>query len=268
MTRSLDHALRVPLTSRRTFIGTLSALGATVLASACGGGDDQPWTAPTGGDARLGSRPTTPSQAAAAGSYELTVGNANDGVLVIPPGLPAGPAPLVIVLHGAGQGAAWSRTNFTPIANARRFVMLAPGARGLTWDAMTYRYSYDVAFIDKALAFAFQRVAIEPARITLLGFSDGASYALGLGAANGDWIPRVIAFSPGMIAPSDSPRAGKSLYFVSHGTQDNVLNINRTSRVLVPALRSAGYTVRYDEFTGGHEIPAAILDAAWAWAGL
>lgn len=246
----------------------MGALSASALATSCGGGDKRYFTAPQGGVARLSSRPAAPTQAAAPGTYQLTAGNANDGDLLIPAGLPSGPAPLVIALHGAGQGAAWTRSVFTPIAQARRFVLLAPGARGLTWDALTYRYSYDVTFIDAALAFAFQRVAIDPARVTLVGFSDGASYALGLGAANGDWIPRVIAFSPGTIMPSESPRAGKSQYFVSHGIQDQILRIDTASRTIVPALRNEGYTVRYDEFTGGHEIPAAVMDAAWVWAGL
>lgn len=268
MNRSIHDTLRAAATSRRAFLGTVGALGATALASACGTDDTRYFTAPQGGEARLTNRPGTPTQVAAAGTYELTAGNANDGVLVIPSGLPAGPAPLVLALHGAGGGAGWTRGVFAPIAASRGFVLLAPGARGLTWDALTYRYSYDVTFIDKALAFAFQRVAIDPARIAVVGFSDGASYALGLGAANGDWIPRVIALSPGMIVPSDTPRTGKSQYFVSHGIQDPILRIDNASRTIVPALRSAGYAVRYDEFTGGHEIPAAVLDAAWGWAGL
>lgn len=255
-----------PSLDRRAFLGALGAFGVGAAMSGCGS-DASLFTSPSGGNARLVARPVPPTQLAGPGSFALTEGNANDGALVVPAGLTA-PAPLVVVLHGATMGAAWSLATFTPIAQSRRFVLLAPGARGLTWDVMTYKYDYDVAFIDRALAFTFQRVAIDPARILVLGFSDGATYALGLGAANGDWIPRIAACSPGYVPRSDSPRAGASQYFVSHGRQDTVLPIERTSRVIVPALRQAGYTVRFEEFDGGHGIPPAILDAVWGWAGV
>lgn len=252
------------VTTRRHFVSLLA--GSAALA-ACGGG--QTLIQPGGGNARLSSRPGTPGQSLGAGTHLLTPSNENDGVLLIPDALPSGPAPLVIALHGAGQGAGWTRGAFGPIAQSRRFVLLAPGARGLTWDALSSRFSYDVAFIDAALAWSFARVAIDPARVLLLGFSDGASYALGLGAANGDWIPRVAACSPGFIVPSDSPRVGASQYFVSHGRQDDVLTIESASRKIVPALRASGYTVRYEEFDGGHSLPpSALMEQLWAWAGL
>lgn len=260
MTTSFGSAV----TTRRHFVSLLA--GGAALA-ACGGSSAAP-TVQGGGNARLLSRPGTAAQPLPAGTHLLTPSNEADGVLIIPEGLPAGPAPLVIILHGAGQGSLWTRNNFASIAQSRRFVLLAPGARGLTWDAMTSKYSYDVTFIDSALAWSFARVAIDPSRILLMGFSDGASYTLGLGAANGDWIPRVAACSPGFIVPSDSPRAGSSQYFVSHGRQDDVLPIDGASRKIVPALRSAGYTVRYEEFDGGHAIPPAILDGLFGWAGL
>ena len=67
------------------------------------------------------------------------------------------------------------------------------------------------------------------------GFSDGASYALSLGVANGDLFDSVIAFSPGVLAPRVSK--GRPRFFVSRGTEDQVLPIGRTSRRLVPELR-------------------------------
>lgn len=53
---------------------------------------------------------------------------------------------------------------------------------------------------------------------TIAGFSDGPSYALSLGLANGDVFDSVIAFSPGFqVAESAGGRPG---LFVSHGTED------------------------------------------------
>jgi phospholipase/carboxylesterase len=95
------------------------------------------------------------------------------------------------------------------------------------------------------------------------GFSDGASYALSLGLINGALFHRVVAFSPGFAAPTnteDRPR-----FFVSHGTGDTVLPINACSRRLVPRLQRAGFDVVYREFDGGHTIPAPIVHEAIGW---
>src|SRR6202030_4387442 len=53
--------------------------------------------------------------------------------------------------------------------------------------------------------------------------------------------------------------------YISHGTADTVLPIDRCSRRIVPALRAAGYEVTYEEFDGGHTVPPATADRAFAW---
>ena len=97
----------------------------------------------------------------------------------------------------------------------------------------------------------------------MLGFSDGASYALSLGLANGDNVRQIVAHSPGFCL--DVPRHGQPAFFVSHGTSDPVLPIDQASRLIVPALRAFGDSVDYVEFDGHHEVPAAIGDQAVAW---
>jgi predicted esterase len=106
---------------------------------------------------------------------------------------------------------------------------------------------------------------VNPARIVVSGFSDGASYALGLGLANGDLFSRVVAFSPGGIVPSDTPPNGHPEFFVSHGTQDPILPIDLASRRIVKDLRDDGYTVEFVEFAGGHTIPPEIALQAVEW---
>jgi phospholipase/carboxylesterase len=121
----------------------------------------------------------------------------------------------------------------------------------------------DVAFIDRALALAFDRCRIDPAHIAIGGFSDGASYALSVGLRNGDLFTHIIAFSPGFVVPG--ARHGKPPIFVSHGDDDAVLPIDRTSRALVPRLQRDGYQVEYAEFDGPHTVPADIQDRALRW---
>jgi len=124
-------------------------------------------------------------------------------------------------------------------------------------------YGPDVEFIDRALDWAFDRLTLDTRKLAITGFSDGASYALSLGITNGDLFTRVIAFSPGFMAPATRRR--KPQVFVSHGTRDRVLPIERCSRRIVPQLDHAGYRVRYREFEGGHVVPPEIGHRAVRW---
>jgi phospholipase/carboxylesterase len=124
-------------------------------------------------------------------------------------------------------------------------------------------YGPDVEFIDRALEWVFDRLTLDTRRLAITGFSDGASYALSLGITNGDHFTRIIAFSPGFMAPAT--RRGKPQVFVSHGTRDIVLPIERCSRRIVPQLDHAGYRVRYREFEGGHVVPPEIGHRAVCW---
>jgi phospholipase/carboxylesterase len=142
--------------------------------------------------------------------------------------------------------------------------MLVPDARGNTWDGIESRIGPDVRFIDNALRHTFQRVAIDPERIALAGVSDGASYALSLGLANGDLFTHLIALAPGSIFTPGAP-AGRPRIFVGHGTRDRVLPIDFTSRRMVPQLRAAGYDVTYREIDDGHNVHKSLVRDAMQW---
>jgi phospholipase/carboxylesterase len=95
------------------------------------------------------------------------------------------------------------------------------------------------------------------------GYSDGASYALSLGIANGDLFSHVLAFSPGFLTPTG--QRGSPRIFVVHGTRDRWLPIDSCSRRIVPRLERAGYEVLYREFEGGHVVPPGIAREAAIW---
>ena len=73
----------------------------------------------------------------------------------------------------------------------------------------------------------------------------------------------MVAFSPGFLAPAT--RKGKQPVFVSHGTRDRVLPVERCSRRIVPRLEREGYEVRYREFDGPHTVPWSIAREALDW---
>jgi len=88
----------------------------------------------------------------------------------------------------------------------------------------------------------FRECNVDTTRIALGGFSNGASYALSLGVYNGDLFSALLAFSPGFYAPPG--KRGLPRIFASHGTNDPLL-MNPTTPLVVPRLRSEGYTVTY-----------------------
>jgi phospholipase/carboxylesterase len=218
-------------------------------------------------DAREGilrARPAPVRHQAPLGRQALQLGGRRDGLLYVPAGYrPDRPAPLALLLHGAGGHASHGLALLQPLADASGLLLLAPESRRGTWDVILDAYGPDVVFINRALAQTFQQYAVDPAHVAVGGFSDGASYALSLGLTNGDLCTHVIAFSPGFMAPTR--QQGSPRLFISHGTHDPVLPVERCSRRIVPQLRRAGYDVRYHEFDGPHTIPPAIAREAVTW---
>jgi predicted esterase len=198
------------------------------------------------------------------GLEPLGIGSERDGVVYAPPGYqPGRPAPLVVSLHGAGGSARRGLPRLRPLADEHGFLVLAPDSRGRTWDVVLGGYGADVGFIDAALALTFSRYSVDPHRLGVEGFSDGASYALGLGLSNGRLFTHVLAFSPGFLSVVE--RDGAPRIFVSHGVADSILPIDQCSRRIVPALRGQDYEVEYVEFAGDHEVPTAVASQAASW---
>jgi phospholipase/carboxylesterase len=191
------------------------------------------------------------------------MGGRRDGIFLVPEGLDATkPAPLIVSLHGAGGVAPQALDIFAAQAGAQGTIVLAPESRSATWDVIRGGYGPDVAFIEGALDKVFRLHAVDPERIAVAGFSDGASYALSIGITNGALFKDILAFSPGFMAPagqSDLPRV-----FISHGVLDEVLPIDPCSRRIVPRLKRAGYDVEYQEFDGGHVVPPDMVERAVA----
>lgn len=251
--------MRKRLLTRRELLARV-ALGAAGVSLGCALGDALELPPP--GDGRLAARPKASTGVPTPGTTPLLIDVGRDGVIYVPPDLPAGPVPLILMLHGAGGSARPLLDAIRPIANDSKCVLLLPDSRGPTWDAISGEYGDDVPFIDLALTHVFTQMPVDPARIAIAGFSDGASYSLGLGLINGDLFTRVIAFSPGFLPPITP--TGKPPVFISHGSADQVLPLELTSRVIVENLNAEGYAVDFREFAGGHVISAALAREAFA----
>lgn len=221
-------------------------------------------TTPAARLGRLTARPrTNVSAAPERGEARLGAGGARDGRLYVPR-QPRDKYPVMVLLHGAGGVGERIERRLQELADGYGFIIVAPDSRGRTWDViLDEKLGPDVDFIDRVLAGVFARYPVDAAHVAVAGFSDGASYALTLGVMNGDLFTHIVAFSPGFIAATY--RQGAPAVFVSHGTEDEILSVERTATVLVPGLRRNGYRVQYREFEGPHTIPPEVAREAMEW---
>ena len=219
---------------------------------------------PSAAEGRLLARPVQGQKAAPTGLQAVHLERKRDGLLYVPTGYRSDrPAPLALMLHGAGGNARQGLSLLQGLADHAGLILLAPDSRQQTWDVVRGQFGPDVAYIERALEKTFSLCAVAPDRVAVGGFSDGASYALSLGLTNGDLFTHVIAFSPGFLALAK--QRGRPRLFISHGTRDEVLPIQSCSRRIVPQVQRAGYDVRYREFGGPHTVPPEIAREAVSW---
>jgi phospholipase/carboxylesterase len=245
-----------PSLSRREFVASLGAVSAAVFLPA----------APQEQNARLTARPGKPTETWQPGRTALWE-NRPGAFLHIPKSYdPAKPIALMVALHGAGGRSNGPLRTWTPQADARNFVLVVPESSSTTWDAIRGLYGDDVEAIDRALKLAFARVNVDPRRVALQGFSDGASYGIGLALNNTDLFTHVIASSPGFITRYGRRRPGaKPAVFVSHGRGDPILPYSNAAGRIVPQLQGEGCAVTFRAFEGGHAVPVDVADEAAKW---
>jgi phospholipase/carboxylesterase len=214
---------------------------------------------------RIRARPGAGAGTVEPGTHALQLRAERDALLYVPKSARLDqPAALMVYLHGATGSEEQGIRRLGPLADEMGFLVLSPASQSGTWDAIRDEYGPDVKLLDRALERTFAMCRVDPKRIGISGFSDGASYGLGLGIANGDLFGSVLAYSPGFIPPRTG-RRGKPRIFVSHGRQDTILPIERCSRILVPELSKAGYPVTFREFDGPHTVPKEIAEESMRW---
>jgi predicted esterase len=151
-------------------------------------------------------------------------------------------------------------------------LLLSVQSKGLTWDTIrlvrraaidgtgdVYRlFGADTNRIEGALSIALRAGDADARSVLLIGFSDGASYALSLGLANRSIFRGVVAIAPGFYVapPSTGP---KQRLFIAHSPTDQVLPFARTRDDIVEPLKRAGFESRFRPFEGGHVVVPSIL---------
>ncbi|GJD86656.1 MULTISPECIES: alpha/beta hydrolase [Methylobacterium] len=201
---------------------------------------------------RLSARPRLPDrEPLPPGRHALGLFPERDAVLVVPEGIdPRAPSPLAVLFHGGGGSAERILPMLEEHARARGFLLLAPQSLFPTWDLVIAGNGPDRERLDEALAHVFARYLIDPRRLAFAGHSDGGSYAMSMGLTNGDLASHVVVSSAGFLTVQ--MQAGSPRLFLSHGTRDEQIPIDRSARRHARLLREAGYDLTYVEYEGPH----------------
>ena len=225
------------------------------------------------GPALTAHAPAAPPAAPEKRSGILTL--AGGAYAYLPKGLTGAPAPVLVALHGAGGQASEILESYRADADANGFILLLPQSKGPTWDMIEDlkgrlgaemnvqpRYGKDLKALDLSLADLFTKVAVDPARVGIMGFSDGATYAVSIGTANPQLFHTVIAYSPGPAFPTKFDATQR--IFISHAEEDPVLPYS-TTRGMIARMRVKKMPLMFESFHGGHEVPKAIHAKAVAY---
>jgi phospholipase/carboxylesterase len=247
----------------RSFLGT-ALLAASVLSPACvinpfeAEGEDH-------GSARLDPLPAPVAVVDnPTGEVALGLDSPRDGIIFVPSSYdPSVPMPMVVLLHGAGGSAAQILATHEELADSIGLIVLAVDSRAFTWDAIIARFDYDIDFINEAIASTLGRYNVDRSRLGVAGFSDGASYAMTLGLANGDIFRKVIVHSPGIRYRVRL--VGQPAFYVAHGTEDEILPFLATKKSFVPFLEATGAEVTFRAWPGPHAMSVTLVRESLGW---
>jgi polyhydroxybutyrate depolymerase len=149
-------------------------------------------------------------------SHTLAVGGLTRTYLLhVPPTLPAGPAPLVLVFHGGGgNGPGTERlTRFSELADREGVLVAYPEGVGRNWydgrefatGSRAHRERIDdVGFVTALLDAVARAHTVDPRRIYATGISNGAVFSHYLAA---HLAPRIAAIAPVVGGIADPPDA-------------------------------------------------------------
>lgn len=210
-------------------------------------------------DGRLLARLAPPTRPFDGGTENLGL-DRRDALLFAPERRdPTTTTPLVIALHGAGGTGRDMIDELRREARRRNFAVVAPTSRSLSWRLRNGPVGPDAAFIDLSLQATFDRIVVDPRRIAILGMSDGASYALSLGLANGDRFSDVIAMEP--LYFNTPTTIGRARFFLSIGRRDTVSGFSNVVD-MADKLRTQGFDVELAKHRGGHVLDRGHLERA------
>ena len=211
---------------------------------------------------RIHFRHRTPSQAPLPpGLHKTGLYEERDYHLVVPEKLdPRTPAPLMVMFHGGGGSAERIMPVMKAHAEEHGFLLLVPQSFMATWDIVIAGNGPDRERLENALNWVADRYTLRPDKFAFAGHSDGGSYSLSNGVANGDFVTHILAFSAGFFSPLH--QEGAPHIFIAHGSKYEKTPVETAGRASALKLKAAGYDVTYLEYDGPHASQPPIVAVA------
>jgi phospholipase/carboxylesterase len=195
---------------------------------------------------------------------------------VVPARAGEAPHPCLLLLHGRGADER-DLLGLSAALDPRllcvsvRAPLRAPGLPGYEWHGSLRTGTPEPVSMLQSLQ-RLRRLLVDlpsaypadPARLFVLGFSQGAAMALALSAAEPASVAGTLALSGfwPQVARAEALRGKRA--FVAHGDADPVLP-PAFGRAIRDALAAAGAEVDYREYPMGHQIVPAELGDIHAW---
>lgn len=195
------------------------------------------------------------------GLHKLGLYDERDYFLVVPDGLdPRKPVPFMVMFHGGGGSAERIMPVMKTHAESEGFLLLVPQSFMPTWDIVIAGNGPDRERLENAIGWVADRFTLRPDKFAFAGHSDGGSYSLSNGVANGDFITHILAFSAGFFTPLH--QEGAPHIFIAHGSKDEKTPVETAGRASATKLKEAGYDVTYIEYDGPHASQPHIVAVA------
>jgi polyhydroxybutyrate depolymerase len=176
---------------------------------------------------------------------------------------PVGPRvhalPLLVVLHGRGQpaSAVVAATGFLSFARRAQAVLVFPDGLSRSWNAGSgccgtsgSRGTPDTVFVAAVVAAALRDLPVDPARVYLVGYSNGGKLAWSLACTHPALFAAVATYGAVPLASCPAGRPLPALLAV--GVHDRVLPIGGDPRARPPlpsARVAAGWLAARDQCT-------------------
>ena len=185
----------------------------------------------------------------------------------------SGKAPLILLLHGYGSNEE-DLFSFAPELPDHYFVVSAKAPRSMQpsgnawytihWDATDGKWSDDEEAIEsrelisKFIDEVITTYDVDPANVTLLGFSQGCILSYAVALTYPEKVKNIIGLSgyvnPDITAPQSDLDAYKHLsVFSSHGSVDQVIPVS-AARQIPAYLNNLGVSVKLNEYPVGHGV--------------
>lgn len=197
---------------------------------------------------------------------------------------PAGPVPVVFLYHGLGGTApgVLDHSDFAALQADHEFILVAPeGANDpdgeqvfpVDWSSMGPLYdmdNQDLVFFDDMLRCVGEVWDIDPQRVYVTGMSGGGLFSTFVGLNRSEVVAAAAPMSGGYGQTLAWPSGDyhKVPYLVGWGGETDIAvetDFHALAQALLAGLAAAGHQTVACNHDTGHEWPAEMTAAIWAW---